>query len=299
MSDGKKFLKVNAGLSPEERLAVVEQNYAVILERIQAYDQVLAEFANISSDLNLHGQRLFKLEEKLNALDISLKANATQIATLSSNVQKAHDVLYGSLRKQGEAHNELAKWSEENLGRLYRDSELHKVQLHNEDVERSKMRGFVLDVDKGLCDVKEALLEAQRKIATMTNEAALFKKASKDSHDALRAHVTELLSSFKEMPEFNEWATKIYIKVCNEINDRQKQFYQELDRRSQQLKEQLASDPYTADSVKKILKDDIDALSLDGKNAYIKASNAAQQIQLLEKKVENINLILKKYELNK
>lgn len=58
----------------------------------------------------------------------------------------------------------------------------------------------------------------------------------------------------------------------------------------------------TKDDLEKLLssfKSTLELASLDAKNAFLKSSNSATQIELLTKKIENIQLLLKKYELDK
>jgi hypothetical protein len=299
MSDGKKFVKSDVNLTPEQRLDELERKYSVIQERIQKYNQVLVEFANINSDLNAHKKRIDSLEIELESWICHSKQIINEIIGTMGQQSKNNGLMVNTLEEQKNSHQKLSHYVQECFGTLYRDSELLKVQVHDVDIEHIKTRDFSTGLEKTLLDLKKFILDFKDNSLNLKSDFNDFKRKTDQVHADLKSQMDHLLGSFQEMPQFNEWATKIYIKVCNEINDKQKAFYLELDKRSQQLKEQLASDPYTAESVKTILKSEMDKLAMDGKNAYLKAANAAQQIQLLEKKVENINLILKKYELNK
>ncbi len=299
MSDGKKFIKTDANLSPEDRLAVVERNYSVILEKIQSYDQILVEFANINSDLQFNKESIDKLDAQFTATSLVLKEKLDVLYTRTNDTKKNQDLVISSLNDQ----RIIQQQTSENL------KTINKALQHDIDVlhanaginakEITKSQQSLSVLEKSLLDLKKCISTQSQSLIGMEHDQEGLTYRVKTHYDELKAEINQLLTSFQELPQFNEWATKIYIKVCNEINEKQKAFYQELDKRSQQLQEKLASDPYTAESVKKILKNEMDALAMDGKNAYIKASNASQQIQLLEKKVENISLILKKYELNK
>jgi hypothetical protein len=299
MSDGKKFSKTDSNLTPEQRLEEVERKFSVILERIQAYDQVLTEFANIHSNLNFANQNYLTLESSLNEKQEFLNKSIENINSTLSNVIRNISLITNMVNEQ----KTLYEQSLNNLRNVCNQSttgvDLVKTQVNNVNMDQIKIRNSYSALEKRLLDLEKYLSQKYTQLDTFSQKHDMLEKDVKLNHSLLKTQIDQILSSFQEIPQFNEWATKIHIKICNEINDKQKQFYYELDKRSQQLKDQLASDPYTAESVKKILKDEMDALAMDGKNAYIKASNAAQQIQMLEKKVENINLILKKYELSK
>lgn len=299
MSDGKKFVKIDPNLTPEQRLDELERKYSVIQERIQAYNQVLVEFANIRSDLNSNKKQISSLEKELEDWILRLKQIISEIISTVGQQSKNNGLVVSTLEEQKKAHQKLSDYIQERIGQLYRDSESFKFKVNNVESEHTNTRELSTNLDRNFTAFNKAFQQQMGKINEEAFENSAFKTFTRDALGALKIEIQQLLSSFQEMPQFNEWSTKIYIKVCNDINDKQKQFYYELDKRSQQLKEQLASDPYTAESVKKILKGEMDALAMDGRNAYLKATNAAQQIQLLEKKVENINLILKKYELSK
>jgi hypothetical protein len=299
MSDGKKFVKSDVNFTPEQRIDELERKYNVIQERIQKYNQVLVEFANINSDLNAHKKRIDSLEIELESWISHSKQVMNEIIATLGQQSKNNGLVVNTLEEQKNAHQKLSHYVQECFGTLSRSGELLKIQVHNVEIEHIKTRDFATGLEKSLLELNKFASNQSERVDDLSVNHVTLKTQTELSIVNCKSKIEQLLSSFREMPEFNEWATKIYIKVCNEINDKQKAFYFELDKRSQQLKEQLASDPYTAESVKTILKSEMDKLAMDGKNAYLKAANAAQQIQLLEKKVENINLILKKYELNK
>lgn len=299
MSDGKKFIKTNANLSPEERLSNAERNFAVILERIQSYDQVLENFFKINSDIftiklsiknNDDSNKEFNEEIKIKSNDISNKVNL-----LAEDFQK----LSNSFNLHTSANDKSSSTFVDEFGKIYRESELLKSKYSSLGTEHAKTREVLRGYEHQVEDLKKHIMKLLAKFEMLSASQLKLREEVDLLRTEYKAKIEQLLSSFKEMPEFNEWSSKIYIKVCNELNEKQNQIYNELDKRSSQLKTQLSSDPYTAESVKKLLREEMETMSLDGKNAYIKASNAAQQIQILEKKLETVNLILKKYDLSK
>jgi hypothetical protein len=299
MSDGKKFIKTNAGLTPEQRLEVVENNFSVILQKIQAYDQVLAEFANINSDLNVNKQSIERLEALLNHKQNLNKESIDAINAKINELKKNQELLTPILND----HSVLIQTTKENSDYLY-EMINKKSQSNEQEIVSLKAQDVMISLSSDKLSQELSILRKSTStaiacVASLDNDHKSFKNNAQEIISSLQSKIESLLSSFQELPQFNEWATKIYIKVCNEIAEKQKDFYYQLDKKCQELKNQLATDSYTAESIKKILKDEMEELSMDGKNAYIKASNASQQLQLLDKKVENINLILKKYELSK
>jgi type II secretory pathway component PulC len=62
--------------------------------------------------------------------------------------------------------------------------------------------------------------------------------------------------------------------------------------------EGFAKSSELADSIAKV-SSSLESISLDAKNAYLKAGNSVTQIEMINKKLENFQLLLKSYDLNK
>lgn len=65
------------------------------------------------------------------------------------------------------------------------------------------------------------------------------------------------------------------------------------------LRDDLKGSPNALESVKQDILQQIESASLDASNAVIKAANVDSQQKIIERKIENIQLLLKKYELAK
>lgn len=81
--------------------------------------------------------------------------------------------------------------------------------------------------------------------------------------------------------------------------DHVKNVLSQADSKIREVVKMIDDSPNTAEAVKKELSHMLDSVSLDGKNALLTAKNTAQQALLLEKKIENLYLLLKQYDLNK
>ena len=60
----------------------------------------------------------------------------------------------------------------------------------------------------------------------------------------------------------------------------------------------MKSIPSEASEIKKHLEEKIDVVSLDGSNALLRSSNCEKHLNLIEKKIECIMLLIKKIDLN-
>src|SRR5580692_6089826 len=109
MSDGKKFIKTDSNLTPEQRLEEVERKFSVIQERIQAYDRVLEEFANINSDLQKNKQDIQNINELINFTAKSLKEKIEKLRSINRDIYNNQSFLINSLSEEKKINQELSE----------------------------------------------------------------------------------------------------------------------------------------------------------------------------------------------
>jgi hypothetical protein len=299
MSDGKAFRKTEKDLSIEDHLKELDRKFSVILERIQVYDKFSNDIKKLSEDIesckkdlighaafartstDLLGNQIYSSNNRITEFkrdQVSLSKNLDEFKNDHEQcLLNVHSVILGF-------HESLA---------------VLKKQFDEHETDSNCDRQFCRSLEQDFREFKKTTSDCPESIKTAHKNHDQLKQNFNQFHSEIESRFNDVLSSIASMPQFNEWATKIYIKTCNEISDKQKEIYAELDRKARHLEDKLSSDPATAESIKKYLQQQMDTLALDGKNAYLKANNAALQMNILEKKIETINLILKKYELTK
>jgi chromosome segregation ATPase len=298
MSDGKKFA-AKALLSAEDRLTEIERKYSVIQERIQAYDAVLSEFQSLKSDL-----------KQLKASNASLVASFNSI---TEDTRVKMDVLTGQIQTFKGKYEYITKSLEENKESFCKFSAKTNQNFIDFDKFVSKIKDQVsscleqnAEITKIQSDYQLCLNTIARPIGLtkagldkLTADHIRFKDSTEASQAALTKEISKLTASVAALPSLQEWSNKLYGRVQQELTYREKQATAYVDKKVESLAKDFDSNPLSAEGVKNALFKEIEALALDGKNAYLKSNNCATQITLLEKKLENINLLIKKYELNK
>ncbi len=298
MSGGRKFTS-DTLLSAEERLEEMERKYSVIQERIQAYDRVLSEFEVLKKDvksLRDYGKYLENLtaKESENIFARTLKLT-NQIDELSKAHANTNNIVaqFGNnhLLQINKAHQDINQYKID-LKNLYEQSKEHikrtdvlstSVSLFNSDLKNTK--NTLEDFSKSIKEISKNHGQLKKELSQVSASNIEFSQQS------------EYL--INKIPDFKDWAAQVLIKSDANLNNVKLSLDQKISQGIENVRAELKEDPLTVESVKKEFKKDLESLALDAKNAYLKAGNAAQKIELLEKKLENVNLILKKNELSK
>lgn len=298
MSGGRKFSS-EVILSAEERLDEIERKYSVIQERIQAYDHVLSEFEVLKKDFKSLRDYVKSLENLKAKESENIFAKTLKLTNQVDELSKAHANTNNIVSQFG--NNHLLQ-----INKANQDINQYKIDLKNL-YEESKEQIKRFDVlSKAVSLLNSSLKNNANKIEDFSqsieglskNHVSLKKEISQVSAANIAfSHQSEYL--INKIPDFKDWAAQVLVKSDTNLNNVKLALDQKISQGIENVRAELKEDPLTVESVKKEFKKDLESLTLDAKNAYLKAGNAAQQIQLLEKKLENVNLILKKNELSK
>lgn len=112
------------------------------------------------------------------------------------------------------------------------------------------------------------------------------------SNDVFRSSITELNSRISSMEQSQS-------EFKDEINRLINQFASRCDLKIQQLADEIANKPSEIPAVKDELNTRIDVVSMDSSNAILRSSNCEKHLQLIEKKIENLYLLIKKFDLDR
>lgn len=298
MSDGKKFAPKSLA-SAEERLAEVEKNFSVIRERIQAYDAILSEFQALKAELK--GNRK-TIENFVSATSSVFDQMQSKVDTYPAQFQilhakgesnaKALEDHKSYVKKFVEMHNKIfddfSKIVSEIKKKLDAVPEESKKLAHSVELQRSVLDNVV--VSHEVC---------KKSLEKLLTDHIKFKDASEASQAELSQSHAKLVKTVASLPSLQDWANNLYGRVQDNLAYREKQATAYVDGKIKQLAKDFEENPLSAEGVKTALFKEIETLALDGKNAYLKSNNCATQLALLEKKLENLNLLIKKYELTK
>jgi predicted nucleic acid-binding Zn-ribbon protein len=298
MSGGRKFGS-SVEQSAEERLDEIERKYGVIQQRIQAYDQVLHDFESLKKehqDLRMYCKHLEGITEKesQNLLGMISK-NSNSIVDIKNIQDSDRKFSNDTYEKLLSSHRKNVEKSDDLDARFLRLFELLNEHIKNQENINSVTSSKVYNFNK----YKDLIEKNSKRIDDVLDAHSDLVNEIKKIRTCCSDYSQKSESLIKKIPEFSDWAATIYWKTEKDLENASNSLNKKIETGISNVRAELKEDPLTVESVKKEFKKTLESLELDSKNAYLKSSNAAQQIQILEKKIENVNLILKKNELSK
>lgn len=298
MSDGKKFA-AKAVESAEERLTEIERKYSVIQERIQAYDAVLSEFSAIKAELRSNRKTI---ETFVSASGSVFDELRSKIDTSSAQFQILHAKAESNVKAIEDLKNYVGKFVSNN-NKIYQDFNEVVSKIKEQGAyaveESKKSNSFAFQAQLMFQDLKKAHDVLKNSLQKLTDAHIQLKDATEASQADTSKQHTKLKQAIASLPNVQEWATSLYAKLQDNLAYRDKQATSYVDAQVQKLAKDFDANPLSAESVKAALFNEMQTLALDGKNAYLKSNNVSQQLAVVEKKLENLNLLIKRYELNK
>ncbi len=298
MSDARKFApKVLA--SAEERLTEIERKYGVIQERIQAYDEVLSQFAAVKKELKQARENTASLHDFCDSLAKEVKASISSITCQIQPLKNVQDAHERALQGHSSTITSMLEHATNKHVEIRSSIEEINSRMATWASDRMKINGFLDELKRTISEISNKQYNHSNSLDKLYADYIKFKDKTEETHTSLNKEIKKNKQSIDDAPDIADWASKLYGRVTSDMSYRDKQMTSYVDKKIDGLAQDFAADPLSAESVKASLLNELQTLALDGKNAYLKSNNCSQQIQILEKKVENLNLIIKKYELNK
>lgn len=289
-------------LSDADRLAEVERKFSVISDRIQAYDKILVSFAALKDSLDSNKAAIDEnkisvggLADYVNAAhSFSLKSAADakdQINNLSNQIsvvgsfsseakkqaQYQSDSIQAQVSKVDAKHTELGK-----SYLLYSDLDAIRNPL-NQSIDG--LRNQVEFLTNKLRNLNEAHTNLSQKHDVLNDSHSSLRSQLVSTNDAISAQAKNLDISVKSLKSSSDLAIeKVKDQVVNYMDA---------------TKIEMIGAPSSLESVKKEILGKLTMTSLDGSNAALRSSNNEAQIRLLEKKLENLAILVKKNEIAK
>jgi cell division septum initiation protein DivIVA len=153
-------------------------------------------------------------------------------------------------------------------------------QLHQ------KIDALDLKTQKGIGDC----LDYTQKVTSQQYDTISQMQLQLSGRNVLQNDVTSIK---QKMDELNQEM----IRFKSEIREYISQSIDQIEKKNLQFIQEVKSIPSEASEIKKQLEEKIDVISLDGSNALLRSSNCEKHLNLIEKKIECIMLLIKKIDL--
>lgn len=300
MSGGNSFLP-EAEKTPEERLASLEQMIPVFIQKIQSYDKVLSEFSDVKKSIddahhNLESHKAFTLDIA-SALSNYKFSNETKVSLLAQEY-------YTQVAKVNTIKKDLMDLMQfsDKIQKSLSESDANNKSKHIELINTMVKQSAIDEIKSDFYKATNALISQDN-----LHQAKMQAQEEKNSqfiskHNSLSQEINSLKSMTSEVDEKSVSLAgivqRLQTDMVNLISLARRDLGKEIEKNNLDLKKSIDSSPATSDSIKKEVSSQIEAVALDGRNALLKSNNSSQQIALLEKKIENLYLLLKKFELS-
>jgi methyl-accepting chemotaxis protein len=285
-------------LTPEEATAA----FVTMNERFQSamkefennkvsFEALIKEFTLMKEKLESLSKEHFSLKQAssaaVNALDSKSSGLYTNLSSSVSTVSKVVDSfskeaeyikkeiqnLKNGMKKANENHADLLKNSSSNIVNLSTEIEDVKTTLINfaskfEDADKSG-KGAHADLKNFVTILANDLITAKGNLREFVGATSGFQKDLSSHKEAIASRMEQLNHTM----------------MCY------------VDDKISALPKPSTAVPITQEDAKAIVQKQVEPASFDAKNANLRSSNNEQKIVLLEKKVENLQLLLNKLQL--
>lgn len=282
----------------EEKVNECFRKFNVIIEKIQSYDQVLEKFKEVISKIEEISGIQLENEKKLSYFESSLK---TLQSVISQNF-----LISTTQFQENNVEIRKVKCSLEDLSSTIQDDISHfKEGLYD---CKSKIRNIIeSSVQKSSID---QLQKEQKSLKSMSDKVIDRLIDMSDSLKNCNLNFEEYkklnsIETFQEQIDNIEFSLKDTsnnvsnkIKNCVTLDTLSKFYSSKVEPELISIKDQLINQP-SLESLQKNMMEKIEKISLDASNSVLKANNCSKQIEIVERKIENISLLVKKIELSK
>lgn len=282
----------------EEKVNECFRKFNVIIEKIQSYDQVLEKFKEVISKIEEISGIQLENEKKLSYFESSLK---TLQSVISQNF-----LISTTQFQENNVEIRKVKCSLEDLSSTIQDDISHfKEGLYD---CKSKIRNIIeSSVQKSSID---QLQKEQKSLKSMSDKVIDRLIDMSDSLKDYNLNFEEYkklnsIETFQEQIDNIEFSLKDTsnnisnkIKNCVTLDTLSKFYSSKVEPELISIKDQLINQP-SLESLQKNMMEKIEKISLDASNSVLKANNCSKQIEIVERKIENISLLVKKIELSK
>ena len=294
-------------MTPEEkanfdfRLGQLESRLAPSFEalktRVMSYDKVVDELKQIREVQSELCANHSYLEEKLGSFSLGIQL-------LNSESNQVHEGLSSSIQSHAKELLDLKNSNRTISANVSNQIEALKLQFEASVNDlQSKIVG---KPDKANIDFAYNILKV------MINDLTSKLESHKSELDAFKSRVGAELSAIVDTSVSMSKHTKDHQVSLDAAEDLRRQITglressvvnlavlkDKMIVSVQEMKNSFSNLPEPNESLRSEFDKKLESAILDSKNATVRTQNSDQKITLLEKKIESINLLLKKYELN-
>jgi chromosome segregation ATPase len=299
VSDGRGYALKFVSQTADEIISETQRKYDVIIGRLQAYDSLIRDHKQLSESVESMQEKLEELPEDLarhgGAVSVILTTIFKDIRELQDSIKRVESTaaapiedLRKSDKELDEKTSSIIKW----LISLQSDCNKNEILINDLFDESNQIKEKHSKLDLSISESNNKLHKHERVHEHLESKIAASEDRVRTLLDQFQNKFSSLLGLEERIKEFQKDIESKILRLNVNVRDDVQKLSLSLEMRHKENLEGLESNK--ADC-KKLITDNF----IDIKNSQIKFDNINKQLTLLEKKIENINLLLKKYELDK
>lgn len=299
MSDGKRYALQFVNQSADEIIAEVQRKYSIIIERLQAYDHLIQSHDQLQKSVSCVERKVDAFSEQV---EIQRNVYNHASASLHQNIRELHDRLkdlQSFLLAPIQELQDNAKDLDLKLAYVHQritdnyattNNNLNSIVELNDKSEKQQISQ--LNTFQYIKELKEKLNAHDVIHEQISQKVASSEDKARGLLDGFHSKFSSLLDLESKFKDFQREIESKMLRLNVAVREEVQKLSLSLEGRH---KENLESLAVNQAECKKTINDNF----IDIKNSQIKLDIINKQIVLLEKKIENVNLLLKKHELDK
>jgi hypothetical protein len=282
----------------EQRLEEMERKVPLLLERIQKGDEIQNEFKSLNKKLEEYmdicrdrSAACQKDNDRLVRSNQIIRALQEQADGLTQRVQTMQSVLEEKFQDQINSLDSSVTTAIHTCMSTIKGIEYDLEKKMS--VDRNEVKAFSQD----LKDIEKMFEVVFARIESIQTERKTDVKTIKEMLQLVDDDVELIRRDMDDNNANVDQLRRIIGSCVNEmestVKNSKKQLSDEIHQIVSKAKEEFTALPASADSIKASVDQKLESAALDAKNAYLKATSAERAMAVVEKKLENLNLLIK------
>jgi len=299
MSDGKVLVEKDAGTTFEV-LVEIDRKYKVVSKRLDAIEKNLelvqmniVSLGSLQTSHDALDAKTSKIQEDAQSSIAELKSQREKDSAklidhgiALSDLGRALTSFRSGVHEQFESSKaDLADFNEKHCY-------LKTISLNKHDFDR-----HVKAQNDRFSELQAIFEDAKKQISRLQSEKDQVEGVVSSHKNLHKAHEEKLSCLESSLAKQNSIQSAKISEVQQLVENKVQGCFQKTQKIIEETKAEMIGSPSSLEGAKKELLEKFESVALDASNALLRAKNSDQKISLMDRKIENIQLLLKKHEL--
>ena len=270
---------------------------------VQKFQEAISKMENMGRQVETFVQTVAFMSNKIETLDTNYEILKQRLIFLVENSRSAlgiskdrTDSAISAIESLASKHSDLQQTIQDVRG-LFSPIEGKFIKVE-QDIKNCPTMGHVIDLYNEVSKIKDTLNLFKDQNSSASSDMIDAHSRLKGLVDALCLDFIHVKKKIEELISYNETHSGFVSVLKSKISDGVASAYKYVD---DQLNAKISSlskpDSITIDDVKKVIDEQFEGVRLDASNAKLRSSNSESKIILLEKKIEQLQLLINKLQM--